>query len=91
MQIWAQEVEVGIGIAICTSGLVAWGIRESVVSFAPKGKIRTSRIQILQSGFMMRATIGKAQHKKLLGFGLCGLIGVLGGLQCAFCFSNLPN
>lgn len=38
MQIWAQEVEVGIGIAICTSGLVAWGIRESIVSFAPKEK-----------------------------------------------------
>lgn len=70
MQIWAQEVEVGIGIAICTSGLVAWGIRESVVSFAPKEKYEPIAFKILQSGLMMRATIGKAQHKKLLGFGL---------------------
>lgn len=36
MQIWALEVEVGM--AFCTSGLVAWGIRESIVSFAPKEK-----------------------------------------------------
>jgi hypothetical protein len=49
-EIWILEVG---GEQSVLQQLVAWGIiRESIASLTPKKKIRTNRIQILESGII---------------------------------------